>query len=382
MVAVNTSLDHLNRTAPFVEGFEHYPRMVLLLGRSGEVIALNRLSRKRLGMETEGALPDAVHIEDVFSGTRDRLMKDVFAGATGGRLCLRGRAPTKEGANRFGFQVTPLREGTRVLRFLLTETLTRAIPQAFESLNTKVREANEAAADARRRHRQLQDSYQSLEQFSYVAAHDLQAPLRNIATLIRFVEEDHGPEMSEDARGLLGSARDSADQLQCLITDLLAHAKSSAADLNLQQVDLSSVVTSVTRNLSTEIAVTAAQVDVAPDLGAVTADPVMLHQLLENLIGNALKYRNPARAPHVTISRDPGSLERDRLLIRDNGLGFDPAQTDRLFTAFQRLHSETDIPGTGIGLTTCRTICDRHGWRIDAEGWPDKGACFRISGLR
>lgn len=381
MVAVNILPDTTKSAPPFQEGFEFYPRMVLIVGRGAEVIALNRLIRTRLNINYEGAIPQGLHIEDLFSGPRKRLMKDLFAAATGVRLCLRTKARNDDKSERVSFQVTPLREGTHVLRFLLTETLSHAIPRAFDSLSGKVREANKAAAEARLRHRQLQESYQSLEQFSYVAAHDLQAPLRNIATLIRFVEEDHGPDLPVDACDLLGSARSAADRLQCLITDLLEHAKSSATDLDPKQLCLSSAVAAALHNLSTQISATGAQIDVPPDLGEITADRMMVHQVLENLIGNALKYRHPDRRLQVRISRDRDEQGRDCLLIRDNGIGFDPALKNRLFTAFQRLHAGTEIPGTGIGLTTCRIICDRHGWHLDAEGVPGEGACFIMSGL-
>lgn len=380
MVA-NILPDSLRHSSAAEEGFEFLPRMVLIVGRQGDVIAINQLMRARLGLNIDTPVPRGLQIEAVFNGDRSRLMKDIFAGASGGRLGFRVRDPQGGGDARTSFEITPLREGRKVLRFLMTEHIQRPIPQAFESLNARVRRANEAAAEARRRHRHLQESYESLEQFSYVAAHDLQAPLRNIAALISIVEEDHAQTLPEDAADLLGSARGVADRLQVLINDLLAHARSSASELDLQRVALTPLLETVLRNLGATLTETRARIDMPPDLGEVTADPVMLRQLLDNLLGNAIKYRQPDRPLVVTLRRLPGEDETDCLQIRDNGLGFDNALKDRLFAPFQRLHADTEIPGTGIGLATCRTICERHGWTLDAEGKPGDGACFRIAGL-
>lgn len=380
-MAVSTLDEKTPWTSPFEAAFDLVPRFQFIVARTGEILAINR----RFGVLLDGmglaALGPACRIEDLFHGEAKRLGDDLIAAATGPHLFLRLKTPTGSDMQRLSFRVTPLRRGTRADSFFLSQNLRDPVTRAFKDFNMQLQRANRTAAEARRKTQRLQASYRDLEQFSHAAAHDLQAPLRNIATIISFVEEDYETVLPPEARDMLSEARRAACRLQELINSLLTHAKSSAAELTRTEVPLDQAVCAVVTDLSRTLDETGGRVETDGPLGVVAADAVLLHQLLANLVGNAIKYRHPARAPRIHLARQRDADGTQRLVIRDNGLGFDEAQRSRLFEPFQRQHVETGIPGSGIGLTICRTICDRHGWRIEAFGKPDAGARFEIVGI-
>lgn len=380
-MVVSISVDVNIRAAPFEAAFNMAPRLQLIMARTGEVLAMNHRLRDVLDDDGGAGQGTDDRIEDLFQGSADLLTSDIIAAATGPHLFLRLRDQAGTAPRRISFQVTALRNGTRADAFLLTQVLRDPVARAFREFNDQLQSANEAAAEVRRKTLRLQDRYRNLEQFSHTAAHDLQAPLRNIATTIQFVEEDFGASLPLEARDLLVSAREAADRLQALINDLLAHAKSSSTELDRKLVQLDPMVGIVTRDFSTTLSAVSGRIETAGLLGTVIADPVLLHQLLANLVGNAIKYRHPERPPRIRLDRTQGMDGDQRLVIEDNGLGFTEAQRNRLFEPFQRQHVETGVPGSGIGLTICRTICDRHGWRIEAFGEPGAGARFEIIGI-
>ncbi|MEM0944266.1 MAG: ATP-binding protein, partial [Pseudomonadota bacterium] len=209
------------------------------------------------------------------------------------------------------------------------------------------------------------------------AAHDLKSPLRHVSGVLTVLEEDHGADLPGEARDLVEEARSSAERMQSLMVTLLAHARSGAAPLAMERLDLAELVADVEAELAEGLRETDGRVEIAAPLGYASGDRVLVRQLLANLIGNSVKYRAPDRAPVIRISVERFS-DGLRLWVRDNGMGFDNAFAERIFEPFNRLHAANEVEGSGVGLATCRTICRRHGWRISAEGIPGEGAAFRI----
>ncbi|MWD29188.1 hypothetical protein E0K89_017040 [Aquicoccus sp. SCR17] len=293
-----------------------------------------------------------------------------------------GPAPVSRGAGGLTFRVTPARR-TKAgpVRYMLVQDTARPSTQAFADLNLKMRDANEEAARQRRLYHGLQETYRELEQFSYAAAHDLKAPLRNISLLLGFLKEDHGADLPPPALEMVEEAGGAARRLQSLIDALLGHARLGTEALNRVPTDLDEMLDGVAAHLAANLAEAGGQLCRAGRLGVVMADRKLLNQLLENLVGNALKYCAPDRPPRITVSYELPEGGRATLRIRDNGIGFDPAESETIFTPFQRLHSKPGVEGSGIGLATCRNICNRHGWTLGASGVPGEGATFSISGL-
>ncbi|MGV3614673.1 MAG: sensor histidine kinase [Fimbriimonas sp.] len=224
-----------------------------------------------------------------------------------------------------------------------------------------------------RRTLELRQANRELESFSYSVSHDLRAPLRNILASGHMLEEDSGDALDAEGRAHLARLVLSARRMSDLIDDMLQYSRLSRARIRPQRVDLSALTTHVAdeirrrKECGAEIVVQAGM--------EVEADPALLTVLLENLIGNACKFSGKVAIPRIEIG---AREERGETVffVRDNGVGFDQADAERLFQPFERLHSERDFPGTGIGLANVRRVVSRHGGRAWAEGTPGKGATF------
>ncbi len=362
--------------------FDLLPVPALVVDRAGTVRMINRSMSQKV--EQLSGKPGRVghRLSELFARDEEFLMTDLRAAASGGRLITWLRDAIEDVSGRMCFRVVVMSNGTRSADcYLLIEDKTKPFSRVFTELNVRLRRANEEAAEAHRDHRQLKENYRILEQFSLVAAHDLKAPLLNISMLLDFLQEEYEDLFDAPAQDLVLAAKDSANRLQQLISALLRHARSGAADLNFTTIDVAEAVDAVNRLLAVELKDAGGQIRIVGELGEVEADPDQFGQLLQNIISNALNYRSPARAPLIRIERITHSGKSDSLVITDNGRGFDPAEKDGLFEPFKRLKSTADISGTGIGLAICTTVCERHGWSLDATGIPDVGASFEIGGL-
>jgi PAS domain S-box-containing protein len=231
---------------------------------------------------------------------------------------------------------------------------------------------------------QLQRSNRELEDFASVASHDLQEPLRKIQAFGDRLKTRCAADLSPQGRDYVDRMQHAAGRMQVLINDLLTFSRVTTKAQPFVPVDLGTVVAGVVSDLEVRIEQTGAQIDVA-DLPCIDADPLQMRQLLQNLIGNALKFHRPGVAPLVTIRCEVGgnALTGEgaelRLLVSDNGIGFDPKYLDRIFTVFQRLHGRDEYEGTGVGLAVCRKIAERHGGSITATSAPGAGATFIVS---
>jgi signal transduction histidine kinase len=231
--------------------------------------------------------------------------------------------------------------------------------------------------------RKLEASNRELEEFAYVASHDLQEPLRKIMAFGDRLRRKYGAVLDEVGQDYLARMQNAAGRLQNLISDLLELSRVATRRQPFEQVDLTTLVTEVLKDLETVIEQQRGRVDVAP-LPTITADPVQIRQLFQNLIGNALKFHKPDNRPIVKISSqvEPVGASSNviySIMVADNGIGFEEKYVDRIFQPFQRLHSSTLYTGTGMGLAICRRIVERHGGTITAKSQPDMGATFFIT---
>jgi PAS domain S-box-containing protein len=223
---------------------------------------------------------------------------------------------------------------------------------------------------------ELRQSNEELERFAYVASHDLQEPLRTVASYLQLLERRYRAQLDRDALEFIDFAVAGARRMEQLIKDLLAFSRVGTQGGDLVPVDSADVFRESLRSLKAAIDEASAAVTADP-LPRVLADRSQLQQLLTNLIGNALKFRAP-EAPQVHIS-----ARRDGRFwwfsIADNGIGIDPEYFGRIFVIFQRLHTREAYPGTGVGLAICRKIVDRHGGRIWLESVPGRGTTFHFT---
>jgi PAS domain S-box-containing protein len=235
----------------------------------------------------------------------------------------------------------------------------------------------------------LERSNKELEQFASVSSHDLQEPLRKIQTLGDRLKTQCGDSLNEEGRSYLERMLTAANRSQTLINDLLSLSRISTQGQPFVRVDMTKVAEEVVADLEERIAQAGGRV-VVGELPMLEADPAQMRQLLQNLIVNGLKFHRPEQKPHIKVfSRIFETKRRSaiagkpndlcQILVKDDGIGFDEKYLDRIFQPFQRLNSSQDYEGTGIGLSICRRIAERHGGEISAKSQPGHGATFIVT---
>lgn len=217
-------------------------------------------------------------------------------------------------------------------------------------------------------------SNRDLEQFANVASHDLQEPLRMVASYLQLIEKRYADKLDEDGLEFIGYATGGAARMKSLINDLLAYSRVGRSQGEPGDVDVLHVIDAVRRDLESSIAESEALVCHDGSGVTVWADRSQIQQVVHNLVGNAIKFRGDSR-PEVVVGWEE-SHGGWRIWVRDNGIGIDPAHAERIFTVFQRLHSREEYPGTGIGLSICRRVVEGWGGRIWVESEPGGGSRF------
>jgi PAS domain S-box-containing protein len=248
--------------------------------------------------------------------------------------------------------------------------------RVFTGIARDITERKQAELDLVRRTKELARSNVELEQFAYVASHDLQEPLRMMGSFAQLLARRYQSHLDATAREFISFIVDGAERMQRLIDDLLAYSRVGTGREALETFECESLVERAIANLKQSIDETGAAVTHDP-LPRVWADPGQMVQLFQNLIGNAIKYRGVA-PPIVHIGAERQGQEWV-ISVRDNGIGFDPKHAERIFMMFQRLHTPQEYPGTGIGLAICKKIIERHGGRIWAESNPGRGSTFFVA---
>jgi signal transduction histidine kinase len=256
----------------------------------------------------------------------------------------------------------------------LVPVILRAKVTGFVELFQKTEEVKRQGERLRRTADELARSNRELEQFAYVASHDLKEPLRKITIYLQLLERRYRDRLDADARQYLGHAVDAAGYMQTLVNDLLAYARLGSRPRPLERTDCAAVFDQALANLAAAVQETKADVS-RTALPAVPGDASQLVQLFQNLLDNALKFRQPGQAPVVRVdARRDGD---DWLFaVRDKGIGIDSRYAERIFVLFERLHGKGEYPGTGIGLAICKKIVEQHGGRIWVESQPGSGATF------
>jgi light-regulated signal transduction histidine kinase (bacteriophytochrome) len=241
----------------------------------------------------------------------------------------------------------------------------------------RLRAAKERAEEALRQTAEdLQRSNRDLEQFAYVASHDLQEPLRAVGGYVKLLEHRFPDRLDAKARAYIAGAFDGATRMERLIGDLLAFSRVATRGDAFQPADLEDALGQALRNL--EAGIDSARATVVHDrLPTLSVDAGQIRQLFQNLIGNALKFHGeqPPKI-HIGAQRQDG---RWVFSVHDNGIGIEPQYYEKIFQVFQRLHTRKDYPGTGIGLAICKKIVERHGGTIWVESQPGQGSTFYFS---
>jgi light-regulated signal transduction histidine kinase (bacteriophytochrome) len=215
-----------------------------------------------------------------------------------------------------------------------------------------------------------------LEQFAYIASHDLQEPLRMVASYTQLLSRRYKGRLDPDADEFISFAVDGASRMQRLIQDLLAYSRVGTKGSDLLDTSSEEALQQALINLRGAITESGALITHAP-LPAVLADEMQLIQLFQNLVGNAIKYQRPG-IPRVHISAVKNGEKKWIFSVKDNGLGIDSQYFEKIFGVFQRLHKREEFAGTGIGLAICKKIVERHGGSISVESQLGQGSTFRF----
>jgi PAS domain S-box-containing protein len=239
-----------------------------------------------------------------------------------------------------------------------------------------ITERKRAEEALQRQTKELERSNADLQQFAYVASHDLQEPLRIVAGFTQLLQQRYKGRLDSDADEFIAFAVDGANRMQRMINDLLAYSRVNTRNECFEAVALEDVLAQTLANLAMMIGENDAVVTHDP-LPIVLANPTQMEHLLQNLVGNALKFRDD-KPPRVHISAQAQGNEWV-VSVQDNGMGIAPEYHDRIFAIFQRLHNRDAYPGNGIGLAVCKRIVERHGGRIWVESTPGKGSTFYFS---
>ena len=346
---------------------EAAPDAMVVVNQRGEIVLLNLQAEKQFGYRRDELLGQPV-TNIIPVGFAERLLADDLRSAedalaqqigTGIELIAR----RKDGTDfPIEIMLSPLDSAEGVL-------VTAAIR------DISVRKAAEAHLE--RKVAELKRSNDELGQFAYIASHDLQEPLRMVASYTQLLSKRYTGRLDADADEFIAFAVDGASRMQRLIEDLLAFSRVASSGTELLDTSSEYALEQALQNLQWAIKDSGALVTHDP-LPVVQADETQLVQLFQNLIGNAIKYRN-SDIPRVHVSAARRGKARWTFAVRDNGLGIDPLYFDRIFGMFQRLHKRDEYSGTGVGLAICKKIVERHGGSITVLSALGQGSTFSFS---
>lgn len=366
------------------------PDATFVINQLGQVIAWNRAMEAMTGVEAADMLgKDNYEYALPFYQSRRPVLIDLVSAPDAsqadhpeyshlrrfddGRLAGEGFAPALKGQPAYFL-------GTAALLYDSKGSVVGAIEIIRDISDRKradeeIRRLNaELEERVRERTAQLEAANRELEAFSYSVSHDLRAPLRAIDGFSKILEAEYTETLDETGKGYLERVREAARRMSTLTDDLLKLSRLTRSEIRRLPIDLSLLARQICADFQAANPERQVEIIIQPSLVAV-ADPNLLRIVLENLLGNAWKFT--AKQPQTTIEFGAITQEgRPAYFVRDNGAGFEMAYADKLFGAFQRLHSEQEFPGTGIGLATVQRIIHRHGGRVWAESAPNAGATF------
>ncbi len=340
----------------------HVGDAVFMLDPAGRVMTWTPAAQRILGYTEAEAL--ALRVEDFYpDGGSDASRTELAACVASGWSELDAWRVAKDGRRLWAHVVTcPIQGRAGELRGFAKIVQDR----------TALRDAQELLAA---RAAELARSNEDLESFAMVASHDLQEPLRKLRMFGDRLSKRFAPALEGEAAHLIGRMDEAAARMQTLIEELLRYSRVARRAQPLA-VDLGAVARAVIEDLSASLEKAGARVELGA-LPTVEADPTQMRQLLQNLLSNAIKFRRPGVTPFVKVTGTVVGNEVE-LRVSDDGIGFEPRYSERIFGLFQRLHGRTEYEGSGMGLPICRRIVERHGGVITAEGRPGAGAVFVI----
>ena len=369
-VGVNLDITERKRAEEKVRALSYFPQEnpnpVIRCSGEGNVLYANASAQellKYLGWESGSSLPASFHnlVHEAWEKSQP-LETEIDSQAGQIFNIISVRPSGEEYVNLYGVDITERkRAGT-------------ALQRAKEGLEKKVMERT---AELEWRNRELQE-------FAYVASHDLQEPLRKIKLFEEMLEKELKEVLTEQGQDYLQRMNSAADRMQKLVKSLLAYSRSSAKAGPYETVQLKKIAEVIAKDLLPEDEDFAPVIEIS-DLPEIDADPVQMHQLLQNLLSNAVHYHKEGQVPKVKISSR--ILETDKkwnsgyceLKVEDNGIGFDMDYVDKIFLPFERLNPRSRYDGTGMGLAICRRIVERHGGRIEARSKSGEGAEFIVT---
>ena len=291
------------------------------------------------------------------------------------------------GDGSLSFEYRILRKNDQVERYLLasgevvfnqTEKQQNGKPVKIYGASQDVTELKISERNLKSYAARLEALNRDLESFSYIASHDLQAPLRKILQFGELVKTHTSLQVDEEVKEYIDRMQRAAVRMQSLISDLLAYSRVTNNLLSYRVIDLNQIVREVLDDLEAQIQASGAQVEVG-DLPSLSAEPILMRQLFQNLIGNALKFHAPGKSPVVKIEAAFPTLKWVEIRVIDQGIGFDEQNLNKIFLPFERLHNRSEYEGSGIGLAICRKIVERHSGSITARSKAGEGATFIVA---
>ncbi|HYM06749.1 MAG TPA: PAS domain S-box protein [Terriglobales bacterium] len=363
-----TADEHLAQMEGRYRGLlEAAPDAMVVVNQAGEIVLLNVQAEKQfgyrrdelVGQEVKNIIPEGFAerlIADALRSPEDALAQQI---GTGIELIARH----KNGSDfPIELMLSPLESAEGIL-----------VTAAIRDISTR----KKAELHLLRKMEELNRSNEELGQFAYIASHDLQEPLRMVASYTQLLSRRYKGKLDKDADEFIAFAVDGASRMQRLIQDLLAYSRVGTKGKDLVDTSSEEALRRALINLRGAIEESGALVTHDP-LPEVLADETQLIQLFQNLVGNAIKYQGPG-IPQVHISAVPQGEKEWVFSVRDNGLGIDSQYFEKIFGMFQRLHKREEFAGTGIGLAICKKIVERHGGSISVESQPGQGSTFRFA---
>lgn len=283
----------------------------------------------------------------------------------------------------FETEIEYTHEGLNVWLQIMSVRIEDGVAVTFRDISER-KEAAQAMATANTK---LEQRNRALRDFAYIASHDLQEPLRKISAFSNLMVEDYNDEVDEMGKYYLDRMQDAAQRMSQLISDLLVYSRVTTRARPFEPVDLNVIARNVCSDLDMQISDVKGRVAIEK-LPTIEADSTQMRQLLQNLIGNALKFHRDGVPPVIRVAattkrdQEVNGTNHDEIVqitVKDNGIGFEEKYADRIFTPFKRLHGRSEYSGTGMGLAICRRIVERHGGAIRVHSVPDEGTTFTVS---
>jgi PAS domain S-box-containing protein len=370
LVDRNIARDALERREALLQTvLETMGEGVVAASATGEFLVFNRAARELLGSDGDMG-PAAVELAEMALHTDPQVWP---AGERTLERALRGESIDD-------LDICLRRGASRDSRWVSVFARPLSLPAGLNGSMLVLRDVTErrlAQERVTQTARELERSNRELTEFAAVASHDLRAPLRSVTSFVSLIEEDYGDAFTDEGRTYLSRIKAAVARMTGLIDGLLELARVRAKGEPFVPVALGDVAQEVVADLTHGLAESGGTVVIGP-LPTVEADRLQMRQLLQNLIGNAIKFRRPGVAPRVEVTAGPaprGEAEDVvwELRVADNGIGLEPAHAEKIFKPFERLHGHASYEGSGLGLAVCARIVERHGGRIRAEGQPGVG---------